>query len=319
MTIRDRFNPNRYLQVFAGALITASAACSGSGAPINSTPAGDLPTHQTVSRQVLAQRFAGSRIDPAAVPKKLLYVSDISAGAVEIYTYPEMTFAGYIVGFVEPTALCTDRAGNVWVGDYKGFAVYEFAHGATTPLNVLTADLDGPTGCAIDPKSGNLAVTNSAGWVDVFPNAAGTPKHYTLVPGQIPFFDTYDNQGNFFVDGDSPSVSFFLLELTAGSSAFTPIALNQPPPQPGGLQWDGKDLVVGDLFGTLYLTQGANVVNTIALGEQQGMEGFYIAPAHRKILATSSGAVNLYKYPSGSYVKNVTGGLSQPFDVVISQ
>lgn len=258
-------------------------------------------------------------MDPAAVPKKLLYVSDPLDGAVVVYTYPEMTFAGVLTGFVEPTGLCTDRAGDVWIADSNGFSVYEYAHGGTNPIAQLTSDLDGPTGCAIDPKSGSLAVTNSADWVAVFPNAIGTPAIYQLPPGTIPYFDSYDSQGNLFVDGVSGTQSFLFYELAAGSSAFAGITLNESPAHAGDVGWDGKHIVLGDLFGTLYQTQGSNVVGTIDLTHNSGMEGFYIAPSHKKVLAITAGGVNMYTYPAASYVKEVTGGFQEPFDVVISQ
>ena len=318
MNVLKQLGRRWYAALAVTAAAAVLAACGGSGP--GSVPLRGAATSGAAAARPAApsRRFTKSWIDPSAVPKKLLYVSDYLGGDVAIYTYPEMTFAGEIVGFALPYGVCTDRAGDVWVADYKGFAVYEFAHGGTVPVNVLTTDIDGASGCAIDPKTGNLAVTNSAGWVDVFPNAAGTPAVYALQPGQIPFYVTYDNHSDLFVDGDSQTIPFFLAELSAGASSFTPIVLDQPPANAGDLQWDGKNVVVGDISGILYVTQGATVVGTIALSHQQGMAGFYIAPSHKKILETSTGAVNVYTYPSATYLKNVSGGLEQPAGVVIS-
>lgn len=60
------------------------------------------------------------------------------------------------------------------------------------------------------------------------------------------------------------------------------------------------------------------MVGTIPLAQNYGLEGFFIPPQHRKVLAVTAGGVNVYTYPAASFVKEVTGGQQQAADVVVS-
>lgn len=265
-----------------------------------------------------------SWMNPAAVSQKLLYVSDPSAGDVEVYAYPAMTLAGVLTGFTSPLGECTDRVGHIWItsqGGPSGDTVYEFAHGGTSPVNLLTLTSIIPFSCAINPKTGDLAISNFGGDnVAIFHNAQGTPTMYADANFFDVYFLGYDPSGNLFVDGTNSSNDFLYAELPAGSSTFVDITLNTLPAEPGSVQWDGKYIAIGDLASTIYQTQGSAVVSTTTL-PTECLQQFYIFPQKRKIVAPDRCNVNadVYPYPAGGApVKTVTGGLQQPFGAVLS-
>ena len=60
------------------------------------------------------------------------------------------------------------------------------------------------------------------------------------------------------------------------------------------------------------------MIGTIPLTPNNSLEGFFIPPQHRKVLAVTAGGANVYTYSAASFVKEVTGGQQQAFDVVVS-
>ncbi|MGA8476001.1 MAG: hypothetical protein WB681_13185 [Candidatus Cybelea sp.] len=314
---------------FLGALLSATwllgplAGCS-SGTSSSAVLPG--ATGSAVRSFTAPSSHKKSWMNPAAVSKKLLYVSDTATGNVEVYTYPEMTLAGVLTGFTAPVGECTDPAGNIWItteGGSSGDSVYEYAHGGTTPVNVLVMSAGViPFSCAINPKTGDLAIGSFDTEVSVviFHNAQGTPTMYSDPNLFSTYFLGYDPGGNLFVDGTNAYNQFRYAELPAGSSTFVDITLNTLPAQPGNVQWDGKYIAIGDQGSTIYQTQGSTVVSTTTLSTSC-LQQFYIMPQKKKVVAPDRCNVNadVYHYPSGGTpIKTVTGGLQQPFGAVLS-
>ncbi|MGC9992037.1 MAG: hypothetical protein ABSD52_06570 [Candidatus Cybelea sp.] len=167
----------------------------------------------------------------------LIYVS-AEGGHSYVLSYPE----GKLVGTINQTAsgACADASGNVYLPGPGGVLVY--SHGATSPSATLTLSNAG-LGCAVDPVTGNLAVTTEGNnGVAVFKNASGQPTIYqTQSP---PYYCGYDNQGNLFVDGTSHD-GLWLDELPKNGDAFLQLSLNQTITlNPGQIQWDGNYLTV---------------------------------------------------------------------------
>ncbi len=312
---------------FLGALLSATwslgplAGCSSG----TSSPA-VLPgaTGSAVRSFTAPSSHKKSWMNPAAVSKKLLYVSDTATGDVEVYAYPEMTLAGVLTGFTAPVGECTDRAGNIWItteGGSSGDSVYEYAHGGTTPVNVLVLSPVIPFSCAISQKTGDLAVSDIGGEdIAIFHNAQGTPTMYSDPNLFSTYFLGYDPSGNLYVDGTNAYNQFRYAELPAGSSTFVDITLNTIPAQPGNVQWDGKYIAIGDQGSTIYQTQGSTVVSTTTLSTSC-LQQFYIMPRRGKVVAPDRCDVDadVYLYPSGGTpIKTITGGLQQPFGAVLS-
>ena len=69
---------------------------------------------------------------------------------------------GALKGFEGVAGLCSDTQGNVWVT--YGNSLLEYTHAGTVPIaQVYLPSGYGAESCAVDPSSGNLAVTERSG------------------------------------------------------------------------------------------------------------------------------------------------------------
>jgi hypothetical protein len=197
--------------------------------------------------------------------KDLLYIANTDSGArdtgtVTVYTYPQGELVGDLKGFTVPQGLCVDKAGDVYIVNSYGGDIIEYAHGGTKPIKTLT-DTGLPYGCAIDPKTGNLAVTNwcdgpqgscySKGTVLIYKDARGTPKVLTDPYTAIMYYCTYDKSGDLFVDGVAKIYDIGFAKLPKDSTQFQNMELTLPnkPQAPGGLQWAGRYLAASAIDG----------------------------------------------------------------------
>jgi hypothetical protein len=225
------------------------ALCTGVAAAFMAGCAAAQPTQVSTSagRMLPAtrQRAAdGSWMAPDAAKQNLLYVSDWSE--VTVYAYPQGTREGRLGPglYYGTNGECVDRQGDVFVLNYIGGSIYEYAHGAKQ----YSARLDTPSpasACAVDPTTGNLAATEGSA-VAIYKDALGEPKLYHDSRFSSFAFCDYDAEGNLFVDGTNLSDQVALVELPKTSPKFEPISLDQTIHSSGGVQWDGNHLVVGD-------------------------------------------------------------------------
>jgi hypothetical protein len=98
---------------------------------------------------------------------------------------------------------------------------------------------------------GNLAVGNQgsgSGVVAVFQNARGKPTTYEDTSFYQFYFCGYDDKGNLFADGLTGPASgdVGVAELAKGKTELTNLKVSQYITWPGGVQWDGKHIAVGD-------------------------------------------------------------------------
>ena len=90
------------------------------------------------------------------------------------------------------------------------------------------------------------------------PGAEGVPKKYKDSNFLAADFCGYDSHGNLFVDASGYSSAFAFAELPRGGSALKNITLSRSVDSPGGVQWDGTFVAIGDVGkGTIYRTDGA--------------------------------------------------------------
>jgi hypothetical protein len=221
------------------------AGCGGSEPPISAPRA--VPQSQTNASATDAER-AGSWMLPEAKNENLIYLGDRSS--VLVYSY-----RGKQVGSIEAAAnpgLCSDSQGDVWIASED--RIIEYAHGGTTSIAELDTPVDyQAVSCAIDLGTNDLGVTlfhtgyGGATAVGVYQNASGTPQVYTDDPGSLDFkYCAYDDTGNLYIDGRRGRRESFLVELSSGSDALSIVPLSKKLAGPGGLQWDGQYLAVGD-------------------------------------------------------------------------
>jgi DNA-binding beta-propeller fold protein YncE len=252
--------------------------------PVNSS----LPGSTRPPNGMTDNRRAGSWMLPAAKSDKLVYVSDGGNGTVYVLSYSTHKLVGTLTGFHGPAGECVDEHGDVFITDFSGRDIVEYAHGGTSPIATLV-DSNGPAGCSIDPSTGNLAVNNGGGSVEVYAQASGTPTTYSFSSSVDFHFCTFDKAGNLFVSGQQ-RYDFLIVELAKGSSKLKSLKLDGISTA-GSLQWYGHFLTVAMTANRQSLAKIARVqiaggvakaVSVINLQNQLEPEGtqFWIEGGH---------------------------------------
>lgn len=280
---------------------------------------------------------AHSWMVPDAVRQNLLYIADPGTGGVLVYSYPPagLKFVGMLTAPISPAGLCVDKAQNVWVtneGLEQSYVIYEYAHGGTSPTAILS-NPNGPTiACAVDAKSGNLAVISTNEYADgptisIYRKAQGKPKIYTDPDFDALNYCAYDDNGDLFVVGNVlPGYVLHVAELHPDGS-FQDITLDQNFEGGGAVQWVGKTLDIGDSRAARiyeFAMSGANGTETgnTPLPGLAKLAGFFIhgstviAPTGQLVL--KPGYVALYRYPGGGERLHTLRNFSDPTAAVVS-
>jgi len=187
----------------------------------------------------------------SASNSNLLYVSDIGAETVDVFTYPKGKLVGTLTGFTEPNGECVDKTGNVFITNTYASTILEYAHGSAKLKATLNDASYRPVGCAVDPTTGDLAVTNfvfDTGGLAIYKHAKGKPS---LHPGGVldqVYYCSCDDRGDLFVDGFPDTEPYLSLEEYDPRFFLHSVALSVEGGWPGGVQWDGKYLAVGDQY-----------------------------------------------------------------------
>lgn len=274
---------------------------------------------------------------PNVVRQKLMYISDIGTNDVQVYTFPQGVQAGTLTGFNQPQGECLDGAGDVFITNTQASNVIEYTHAGTTPVATLNDAGEYPVACAINPRTGDLAVSNAfdtsfyGGSVSTYKKAAGKPTTYPNPLFWQSFFLSFDDEGNIFVDGlgNGSYFTFELAELHKGSWTYTPVTINTTINWPGGVIWTQANIAVGDQEyapneGAVYQIQnsgsGGTVIGTTDLLGACDIAQFFIEKRTTLIGADSCKAnAAFYKYPAGgAHTRVVSSGLDQPVGVVVS-
>jgi hypothetical protein len=286
-------------------------------------------------------------MSPDAVKaSNLLYVSSYTDNRVTVYTYDDGNAIKLVgeLAIAQPGGMCTDKAGDVWVPSYDSQTIEEFAHGGAKPIRSIKRSAGDPYACAVDPLTGNLAVTYEypygkyglGGGVVLYakgqrPRAIG-PDYLAPIG-----FAVYDNAGNLFVDGTPCYTSYceplynetLLLEYPAGGGGFQPLTVvGATLDQATGLDWIKPSLLLTDndasthkvtAYKLIVRGHNATVVGTLRLkhaGPAYGVwvrAGLIIVPDENGII------IRTYDLSNGSFVSSFTKGLSSPFATVVSQ
>jgi len=223
---------------------------------------------------------------------------------------------------------CVDGSGDVFVPAWTPEQsvqsyIYEFAHGGTKPIQILTDGTVLNTSCAIDPTTGDLAVTYFRG-VAIFPNAQGTPTFYS-VPNYGAQWSAYDPDGDLFVSNGKVAV------LPKGENQFASVTFNESV-DAASIQWnDGYLTMVGyhgnpAKYEPVYRAQlsGTNgiIVGTTNLKTRKwaydGNGQVWIQD--KKIMGAGTHHLNLnvWRYPQGGNATKIAVKHFTPWGVVVS-
>ena len=299
------------------------AACGGtpSATPVRGFPAASGPS-------------AGhSWMAPDAGTTALLYVADLNAGDVYVFSYPGAKLKGTLTGFQAVHYECVDAAGDVFIADTGASQVLEYARGGKKPIATFTTPGSTPNGCTINPVNGDLAVGtdplgSGPGSVLVYRHATGKAKTYSTPNVFRVYFVGYDAKGNLFVDGTDMHVTFEFAELAKGTTAFQAVTLQQSINLPGAIQWDGQYLAVGDQV----CIQCPSVINRFKI---HGTTGTFISSVPltdscdvlqfwiqgKKVIAADDcgSTAKYFSYPSGgNSLKTIGNPLNEPVGVAVS-
>lgn len=241
----------------------------------------------------------------------LLYVDDDGNDRLDVFTFPQGKTVGEIdYGWLDSDGLCSDKRGNVYIPGYEQTQILEFAHGGTAPKGTLEmAGDEFPMGCAVDPVTGNLAVTTDNGAVGIFLHAKNAPRYYDYDGVVNTWYCAYDASGNLFAGGNNESGGFALLELPRGSSTMQLINVPAEISPRLGMQWDGKDLAIEaeqDFHSAVLLHvtvsgSQATVVGRTKLAGPPNSIGteFWLADGYVVQPDDGNTGVGFWKYPAG--------------------
>jgi hypothetical protein len=193
-------------------------------------------------------------MEPDTKSSDLLYVAaspNGQNGSAYVYTYPKGHLVQILTGFAEPFGECADSAGDVFIvaytnGSMTSSTIYEYAHGGTSPIATLN-DPKTALGCAVDPTTGNLAVSGDG--VAIFKNASGNPTMYYSSEFSFAYCG-YDDRSNLYLTAVDSQYGdqFALVRLSERSADFERITLDAKLYSSDNIwptvQWDGKHVAV---------------------------------------------------------------------------
>jgi hypothetical protein len=312
--------------LIAYSLISALTGCSGVAGPANAPGA---------SRD----GRTGSRIAPAAVSQDLLYISYYEAQFIGVFAYPSLNAVGKIENIGETLGLCTDAAGDVFVGSLG--EIREYKHGGTSPISMLQDGKLYARACSVDPTTGNLAVVSTAapsgnyGNVAIYKRARGSPKTYKNSRFQSYFGCGYDALGNLYVMGYGANKSGpnLFAVLPKGGHALKLITLSHTPEGEGDVQWDGEYVAVSspnesEIIQFQIKGNTGKEVGSTSLGqyggdvEQFSFPGIYGSHMRAsQVIGTSfgSGTFMLWNYPAGgSPIETLNSSYGEALGAVVS-
>ena len=302
----------------ATALSALLAGCGGTQGALSVAPS-------SVTANVAHVSHGTSWMAPEAKGDDLLYATN--SADVEVYSLPRRRHVGRLTGFQGADGACVDGQGNVYIVDFDGSDIVEYAHGGTNPINTLADPNAYPEGCSVDPTTGNLAVANGLtalhsgndfGNLAIYQNAQGAPTIYTDYSGMLWYGAcAYDNSGNLFIAGFGGETRYddVLAEMPSGTTAFTNISFNQRFTAQTGIQFYGEDLLLANVYGfdnTIMQVSvsgsTASVVSTTTLNNVRAIDSFFVYGS--TLIAPYKGhdptryGIGFWDYPEGGTVSH---------------
>ncbi|MFY9709660.1 MAG: hypothetical protein WBD57_09535 [Candidatus Cybelea sp.] len=346
--------------IIASILVAASSVgCSstqsqGGFQPAVPTGTAVLSMAHPVQMPIRPDRLASSMAVGASKRGGLLYADDWATNAVYVFDYPSGKQVGVLTGLDAPYGMCVDAQGDIYIGNFYGNTLVEYAHGGDMPLKTYSV-VGQPMGCSVDAK-GDVSVTSfNPGEVMVF--AGGDPTKGTTYAGPCEFQWTmgYDDKRNLVGVGEESTGAIVACALLAGSKSIIVLSGCCTGPMQidfaGGTMWDGKYLAVGNqevggsfesgvyqakvsgttlkVYGQTDLTDNCfsnytDVVNPFVVGGKN-------TPANRrqgKVILGSNlwcndagggGGINLWHYPAGGPVfRQIGASLGEPYGAAVS-
>jgi hypothetical protein len=260
-------------------------------------------------------------MSPDATGTDLLYVDETQSN-VYVYAYPQGQLKGVIGGLSQPKGGCIDRVGDIFITNYAAQDILEYHHGHIKPIATFIDEHYYPTGCAVDPVTGDLAVANytssgsSPGNVAIYNHTGFKPAKYVSNRHLVTVYAcAYDLAGNLYVDGRGGGFTYppAFGVLRHGQKYLNTLILSPNVNAPGQLQWDGRYLVIGDNASdkihrySIKARAGTEVGSTALEGTGQAW-AFWIQGSTVVGPVVRKPSVAFWKYPQGgSPFEKITG------------
>ena len=292
-----------------------------------------------------AHSFASGMSPAASKASTLLYVSN--ASNVTVYTYNDgngISQVGTLTGFTTPGGMCSDNAGDVWITDYQSRKVYEYAHGGSSPIAIITQKLGYPYACAVDNATGHLAVSyeqpygHFRNYAQVLVYAKGYRNGSAYGPKTgfyRAYFLAYDDKSNLYTTGNACGyyncyIDGFvhLFKLAKGGYLFRLVQGAAKQSAPSALVWVNPFLLMGngksgngaaDAMKVQVTGNRSTVIGTVPFAQTFLTYGFTRRANLVIVPDYAANAAQIYRLSDGSLVSSFTQGLYQPFSAVISE
>lgn len=233
--------------------------------------------------------------------EKLAYISNFYSGQTLEFHFPKGQPLGGMIGGTDVQGSCT-RTGKrtFWIVNSGSDTVQEYDANGKGPIKTLYGS---GTACAVARDSGDLALSD--GGVVIFKHAKGSGSK--LADGLVEmFFIGYDNKGDLFADGFSSGGSVGFVEMPAGSSTFHTVTLPNSIEFPGGVQWDGTYITVGDqeahaIYRYAISGSTATLEGTVHLLGASDCAGGDIYDGYYLCADAGNEDAEVYAYPAGGY------------------
>ena len=331
----------RNLGVFASAAIgigaVALSACSGTGlqdrssAPPLSTAAARAAAslaHSGLARvpalpQVRTAAQRGVRHRKGGL--KLLYVDDFITNSVAIFDNDGWASAGTIADTnAGPDGNWVDKAGNLYVANYRARNVTEYAPGATAPTFTYASGMSDPVGVTTDEAGNVYEADFDGGFVNEYDQATDAVVA-SCSPGGSVEGVAVDASGDVFVDYVDGSQGH-IIEYFGGLSGCPGVVLGVDLQYPGGMVADknGSLVVCDQVAATVDIIKPPYGSVTTKLG-QGWLEPFHVTISRAKkqayVTDAGSGAVVVLTFPGGDTIAtlNAANGLGLPSSAVDSK
>lgn len=269
----------------------------------------------------------------------LLYVTNLYNSDVYVYSLPSLKPMERIGGLFEPQGACTDAHGTVWIAVTGDLDVREFKALDKDPIAVLADPLGFPASCAVNLKSGDLAVTDESGdsgpgQILIYKHARGTPTVYSNPVETSYFFAAYDESGNLYVDGLTAKSAYVISVLPAGKHTLSTMTIHGATLYyPGTVDWTGSSLILGDqecgarktscLYEASVSGSTATITKTIALSgscdvAQVAIEGSHVYGGdYQHCTRSDESTVDRWAFPAGGKPGATIKGVFQPVGAAV--
>ena len=323
----------------AAAAISLLSACSGAGSQGASSTIPGSGISQNLQRSDLSRAgISPKHLAEARLLKSLshgvnpakrkgvkdLFVDDFGTGAVEILANKTWTNKGSISSGIDgPDGNWVDKKGNLYVANYAGLDITEYAKGSSSPSSTYSGVTD-PVAVTTD-SSGNVYEGDyEGGYVTEFPQGSNTITAQCSPGGDVEGV-AVDKSGNVFVAYYGASVGK-IAEYTGGLSGCSETVLGVSLEYPGGMVLDKKgNLVVCDQDAEavdIIASPYSSVTSTLGSGYSDPFH-VTINTKNKQAYVANYGGFDVFvlSYPAGSVkaTLNSSNGLSSPAAAVDSQ